>query len=217
MKWIPTSALLVMLFACGGMTVAEDAGSEATATPMPAEPPNTSVSLDAAITTCPINPPTAGARCPTNFGSICEYGGKLSPTCDELFQCASDACSNTPPTWRQIGLTSTCPKPTPAGCPTSFDVVEDAGACKIGTRCAYSAGVCQCQGPGWKCIDAPANCPKQRPRLGTPCNEVVAPDQVCPFEFDQISFGPSCFSNGYLCVAGVWSVSFSCALPPPPC
>ena len=168
---------------------------------------------DAASAPCPLTPPSPGAPCHSLY--VCEYGNELSPTCDQLFECwgyYGDAAA-----WQEVGLTSHCPIAPPAGCPSTYPARADAGACAMGTNCSYAAGICQCNGTRWECLDAPASCPGRRPRLGTPCNVAMGPTESCPFEFDSFQT-PWCTASSYRCLDGFWWAvgSLGCKTPPPP-
>jgi hypothetical protein len=152
---------------------------------------------------CPADLPAIGTQC-THLSLQCEYGSAWwSISCDSVVQCvqgtwsvydpSSEACTGQPG--------------TPPGCPGSYSLVVQGGACAThGLACGYAQGECWCQvpqgsnqldaGADWICLPGP-NCPVPRPRVGAACSGDPTGGSTSPCSYETCTYAE-------ICQNGVW-------------
>lgn len=203
-RWLFASGLVTLLFACRGSQDLATQGQGEAWSPV-----------------CPEAAPAEGSSCsgspsyPDGLpGLECEYGDTSAVGgCTTLFTCTGTWSSSTFQCTSDAG-----PSPAlPADCPSTFAAASEAGGCSVeGESCAYDpAHVCMCLSNEdgsdddmpvaydvWQCARSDAECPAERPRVGSPCPGTLDSGDVISCDYG----GPGYLGAGITleCWGGVW-------------
>jgi hypothetical protein len=146
----------------------------------------------AAAGICPASTPAEGTACATDL-TVCELGSDPSFRCTVRSVCRDGA-------WRTFTADTTICPSNPDTCPISWADANEKPCARQYELCTFSTGVCQCTkadgGFVWACKDLPGNCPNDRPRAGTACDQDAG---RCPY--------PDC---AMVCTSGIWQPDRVC-------
>lgn len=185
MRWRVLLVVPAIGLGCGGTTAGGDGGAGADGG-----------------SACPATFPADRTACSPN-GLECEYAGSAQ-FCSRVTSCYG--------TFTHID--GVCGIPPGGACPATKAQVSVGQACTTMVTCDYADGRCGCVPPAgpvaadgggltWQCTVAPANCPTERPLLGTAC---TTEGRVCDYGACALGANGGTYNTPLArrCTGGVW-------------